>query len=117
MRALLPRNWPERGVLQPTQRNALVQRKRKKRSAADDARAEAREYSSQGQCSELRTRFVKSASNRNQLPTSNPEFEQGKRELLETEQPPVHEAPVTPARWKVGSAVADHWHIFNGNAH
>jgi DNA mismatch repair protein MutS2 len=78
--------------------------KEKKRTAADDARAEAREILRKANAlventiREIREQQKSSA-------TIKSEFEQGKRELLETEQPATPETPVTPARWKVGSAV------------
>lgn len=78
--------------------------KEKKRTAADDARAEAREILRKANAlventiREIREQQKSSA-------TIKSDFEQGKRELLETEQPATPETPVTPARWKVGSAV------------
>jgi len=78
--------------------------KEKKRTAADDARAEAREILRKANAlventiREIREQQKSSA-------TIKSEFEQGKRELLEAEQPATPETPVKPARWKVGSAV------------
>jgi DNA mismatch repair protein MutS2 len=78
--------------------------KEKKRTAADDARAEAREILRKANAlventiREIREQQKSSA-------TIKSDFEQGKRELLEAEQPATPETPVKPARWKVGSAV------------